>query len=344
MESKCNCAVEDIKELKVTIKPKAKNYSIIVASVPNFVNDTIYIHGGKVVNSQRAWGYLFNLPMTTLAWKRFGFRTITILTVDYNNIQPAALHLMKHVDKTLRRLNAVVFYFHMPSHMKVRLSQMLRLVGGQFDIVKDDDFLMTSDADLWPLDPRRYKINSGKGIYVNNMMCCGQFMFNGKKYREYPMSNIAMTGKLWRTVFNNIMEGEYFGNTYTYANIKPLLKRLETFANSSSIYTHKHGGKWWNLDQRYGSVVIQDYLNKVNNSIFQSELYIKCQRIIVDNWGKVLKQKHECLSDAHVFKTWPWRRWEELKQLSVQVFDNETVSLLDKYKREFVMIMEKKST
>jgi hypothetical protein len=292
--------------------------------------------------SNKAWGYLFNLPITALAWKRLGFRTIAVLTVDYNNIHPTAYRLLRYVDKTLRRVNAVVIYFDVPSHMKVRLSQILRLVGGEFDVVNDDDYVMTSDADLWPLDPKRYNINAGKNIYITNARCCGMFMFNKKKYREYPLSNIAITGKLWKKIFNNIMVGKHHGNTYTYENIKPLIKKIEKFANSRDIYTHTRNTKFWSLDQRYASVLINDYLDNVGNSTVQFENYIRCERITVTKWKKQMQTTFKCLSDAHVFKAVPWTRWDDTRTLAVKVFDDDTVVFLEEYKRVFEMIYKNK--
>lgn len=323
-----------------------KNYSIIAASVPNFLNETIYIDkDGKPLTTDRAWGYIYNLPMTVEAWKRFGYGVIVIITIDYKNTAEPAMRLLRYVVRILEQKGAFIVYFDVPSHMMVRLSQNLRLVAGEFDFLQDDDRIMTSDSDLWPLNPERYIVPHEKEICITFANCCGKFRYDGSFITQYPLSTIAMKKKTWRKIFSSNIVGEHARYTYTYDNIKPFVKRLKMFTktllNSTDLFEQGRNSKMWAVDQLYASVMITNYIEDAEHyKAFAPINGFKCLRISTSTWHKRLALKGQCYSDAHVFKNSPWWYWKDLKLLMDLIYDKETVKYYERYKITFQNIYD----
>ena len=153
-----------------------RNYSVIAGSLPDFANQTVHIdEHGVPQGDNRAWGYAFDLPMTALAWKRMGFDTLAIITYDNSRIDDKARALWRYIDKALRHVGATPIYFDVPSLTQSRLGQVLRDAIG--DIAEtlglnDNDFILTGDADYWPLMKSRYELQEDKDILITNAYCC----------------------------------------------------------------------------------------------------------------------------------------------------------------------------
>lgn len=67
----------------------------------------------------------------------------------------------------------------------------------------DDVYMVTSDADLWPIDSRIYQLpaaDTGVDVLSLNAFCCGSISHRDKSYRMIPMSNIGARVSTWRQI------------------------------------------------------------------------------------------------------------------------------------------------
>jgi len=326
-----------------------KKYTIVSVALPNFTNKTMYIdENHQPINVERCWAYIFHLPLIASLWQRINITLIISITVDYKNASSNAIRQMDHVVSICKMFGAIIIYFDAPSHMKVRLSQNLRITVAQLGIIGDDDILFTDDADMWPLNANRYVIPHGKRIYVANAFCCGHFEKKSKSgimknYREFPMSTIGMDGHMWKSVFGKLIDGQpNKNNVYSFKSLKPLIKRLETFSNSTGIYSSQHAGVAWSLDQLLASYEIQEYIsgNKTRRNILELKEK-RCARIH-QGWKEYVKivTRHECIETAHMAKDpEPWRieSWQSMLPIIMHIMapTSKTISILDTYRDTF---------
>ena len=296
--------------------------------------------------------------MTTLAWKRMGFDALNVITVDTSKIDDNALRLLRYIDKTIRHFGGTPLYFDVPTHMKTRLGQVLRLVVGDLGL-DDDDFVMTGDADYWPLMRSRLEILPDKDVLILNAYCCGQFRrkcfecMDGFLYREYSMANIGMRAKEWRTIMGRHLKAinQFPTNTnFSYADIEPMMERIKEFEgeNYKYIFNVGHAKAGWSLDQQWVSVLLEKYFYNYGYARGQFEKKLPCNRMTTGGWMKqlesLLKGDITCLADAHIHKAEPYRpnTWRVLRPFARRFFDNQTMADLDAYQIAFQNAIEKK--
>jgi len=62
----------------------------------------------------------------------------------------------------------------------------------------DDAYLLTTDADIWPIYGAIYRLPPGHDVVALNSDCCGAFSHRGVEYRMLPMANVGMRVRTWR--------------------------------------------------------------------------------------------------------------------------------------------------
>lgn len=337
------------------------NYSILTGALPNFINQTMYMDGNNSpVNVPKAWGYMFQLVIATAAWRRLNFHTIVVVTVDYKHVTPPARRVMKYIDSVLKSFNASVVYFDVPSHMKVRLSQVSRIAAGQLHFVNDNDVLFTDDADMWPMGAGRYSIPAGKSIYVAEHRCCGKFRHVSKRgyvkeYREYPMSSIGMFARTWKAVYGKLIDVHPKNNTniYPFKSLRPLITRLEDFArvaNVKDIYTSGYYGRGYNLDQRLASFEIHEYLHDNGHKHLAYQTNYSCMTVHLgrtNGWQvEYLNNRHKCIDTIHYGTFRPMildpEAWEKVRIIFHQFFgrNSSLVDFLEIFRSTFVGLLK----
>ena len=119
-----------------------------------------------------------------------------------------------------------------------------------------DDYLITSDSDLWPLAKSFFLPLPGKNIALVHGHCCGDFLYKGERYRMYPMGNIGMTVSTWWEVMN-----------------VPRNRAVAKDAESILNYYEEEYGSWirrpveyaspeWFFDQKLVSMRIAQWIQK----------------------------------------------------------------------------------
>ena len=64
--------------------------------------------------------------------------------------------------------------------------------------VIDDTYLLTSDADIWPIYGAVYRLTAAHDVLSLNSDCCGAFSHRNVAYRMLPMANVGMRVRTWR--------------------------------------------------------------------------------------------------------------------------------------------------
>jgi len=320
---------------------KRTHYVILSASVPNFSNNTNYINEhGQAESNSRAWGYIFQIPNTARAWNKIGYTVVVMITIDYPNLTANAKSLLSVVEYEIKKIGIIAIYISVPSHTKVRLAQLLRLVPSAINLFPEESFLMISDAEIWPGSKERYQIASNKTIHITNSMCCDVFTFKSKIYRQFPMTSIGMTKKLW----NQLLPFKKFFNidehiTFDYIGFYEYLK---SYANGQNIDSPaKHGGTLWNIDQVYISIMIGDYINTMGEETMSYYPHFRCPRI--DIWHLKEISLTTCFDDAHIYKEEPWleAHWNEMKTLMRCLHSATTVQQMNFYAENFRKTFDK---
>ena len=220
--------------------PSSGRFSVFACSTPGEKN-------------HRGYDYAFYLPLTALAWERLGFRSVVQIIgtrIEWERSRPLSW-ILSHLEA---RRAIVIFLDAMIDH-RPTLGQTARLFTVNMDAFpgQPDDFLITTDADLWPLDKDHFVPRENKKIVLLHAMCCGFFPYNNSMYRMYPMSNIGATVQTWRQIVN---DGHRYANDsesifqYLQDDYGPDV-RVKTVIASSN----------WYLDQHVVSVRIQHWMN-----------------------------------------------------------------------------------
>jgi len=170
-------------------KPPPNLYAVFCSNTPN----------GE---SYRSNDYAFLLPLTALAWERIGFRSIVIIAgyrCEWDNDPALSLILA-----FLEARKATVIFIPSPIESRAMLSQTARIFAHNLPgfPAKDDDYVITSDADLWPIHREHYTPRPSRELVLVHSGCCGTFQWNGTNYRMYPMSNIGATVSVWKDIID----------------------------------------------------------------------------------------------------------------------------------------------
>ena len=142
--------------------------------------------------------YLFHIPLVCLAWKRINFEPIVIFI--YSKKRPMNAQVSKVTLDYFHNFNITVIELETRCNFELMTSMVSRLFGGILpdSLVKDEDYIITSDADLYPIDYLYYRIENVTSIKSWNAFCCGVFEYNNKTIRFHVMGHIGMTKKVWR--------------------------------------------------------------------------------------------------------------------------------------------------
>ena len=198
--------------------------------------------------------YSFMLPLTTLAWRRIGYGSVVLIVGNLKQWRntPARNHIL---EGTLEQGAVVVFLQGAPAVNSVMLSQISRIFAAAFVPFNDssDTVLVTSDADIWPVNDTIYNLPSGRmSIKSINAFCCGFFLHNGTDYRELPMSNIIANVATWRKMIRpRTKQLSCPSDIVNYAEFE--------FGAVARKTVVKGGNAGWTMDQHLVSMWVADW-------------------------------------------------------------------------------------
>ena len=208
--------------------------------------------------SKNSLNYVFDLPLTALAWKRIGYESIVLLVGSMQ--QWTSSELFNQVLFYLRQTAYVIIFLESEPQNAVMLSQVLRLFASNFipelsNLDVTDVYLVTSDADLWPLQNTIHDLPTNKSILSTNSNCCGIFKQHGQIYKMLPMAYVGMNVKTWLEVTKRF--------NFSPRSVDDVLnyfsREFGPFARRPVVKGHNDG---WNMDQRMISILISDWIKK----------------------------------------------------------------------------------
>ena len=234
--------LDETLNLKHTLGAK---YAVISASTPYVLDPNGY-------------NYVFDLPLTVIAWQRIGFKSIVFISGAKSEWQVSPV--LKLVLRYLKDLHAVVFFVEAKVENWIMLSQTSRLFACCLKDLNPGDYLLTSDSDLWPIDADKYQIRPGKSLLSTYANCCGDFNHKSERFLMLPLSNIGATVSTWQYIM--------FGNAGHCINLTAEAI-LDYFAKEFGLLVHNPTSKgendMWYLDQHMASIRIQQWIQTHNN-------------------------------------------------------------------------------
>ena len=143
--------------------------------------------------------YAFLIPLTALAWERIGFRTIVFL------MEPKELWLdipaMNHMLSFLKERDAVTVFLDGSKNSKWMLSQTSRLFAASLcPFLNDDDYLLTADADQWPLSQSPFLLPEERKLLLLDCYHGDDFEWRNGTYRMLNMMNNGASVATWRDI------------------------------------------------------------------------------------------------------------------------------------------------
>ena len=263
--------------------------------------------------TKNALNYAFDLPLTALAWKRIGYESLVLLIGSIQ--QWTSSEPFNQILSYLREKASVVVFFEAEPQNAVMLSQVLRLFVANFipelsNLGVDDVYLVTSDADLWPLQKEYYDLSINKSVLSTNSDCCGTFKHNDQAYKMLPMANIGMKVKKWLKVTKR--------HNFSPRSVDEVLdyfsREFGSLAREAVVKGENDG---WYMDQRMISILISEWDMKFRDSGVQ---YVprntRLDRIDRINWKVTsLQGKLDAHILGNIYDTKQWTRMIPLLDL-----------------------------
>lgn len=300
---------------------KKRNYFVILSSD---------------IDGIQTYFYTFYLPFASLAWKKIGYTPIVFLvSSDFYNINyfsKKSIDFLDEIGVHTVKINSFDGY-------QLLTSKLSRIFSGFIEnkIIKENDYIITSDADLIPININYYKVNHPEEITVWNSECCENFDVEGSSIKMYPLSHIGMTKSNWIKVTN--LNESLRLNLKSIDSTLVLNKLVGIFHNINLIRQNKLAKEKdpWFSDQKLISLMIHNY-TKFNNLKINE---IKFNGFRLDRnteWNiKSLEQNFDKFIDAHLFHEELPTKWSELEYF-FEILFKERSSLIKKYISEYRQI------
>ena len=299
---------------------KLFNYAVFSTNTPNGA-------------SYRSFDYAFNLPLTALAWERIGFRSIAIIIgsrYEWEN-DPALSHILSYTEA--RR--ATVIFINSPLEYRTALSQTSRLFV--FNMKEfpgnDNDYLMTTDSDLWPLHKEHFIPRPHMNVVLVHSNCCGFFPMHGRSWPMLPMSNIGATVSTWKEAIN--------GN-HTFANdTVSILDYLENLFGERVRVPVVVAKQEWYMDQHLVSIRLTEWIDQHGNDSVYRVNDAGYYRLDRNGWNAdiLTPELFSYRFDTHLLKkAYLPQQWKLMQPLLNLMYGNDSwqVKWCNQYAAEFL--------
>lgn len=287
--------------------------------------------------SHRELDYVFYLPLTVLAWQRIGFESVILILGERKDWESDPV--LSLILESLDGFSDVATVIFLPGNVKYRkmLGQTARIfVANMKDFPGHaDDFIFTTDSDLWPLRKEHYfPPRDNCSLLIVHSGCCGNFDFNQQSYTMLQMSDIGASASTWRQITNiNSSVIAYDSNT--------ILEYFQQGFGNRGLQPAKFDLNDWYLDQKYVSIRIEEWINRQNSKdVMCNVSNAGLSRIERTSWNSYHFQPSllENHYDAHlILEGYLTRNWVTLKPLAQIMYGNSSWQLewMDKYVKDF---------
>ena len=305
--------------------------------------------------------YIFYTPITAAAWQRLGYEVIVIFIGDWlslKTIDSSILSQLNLTERFLQRLNVHIIHFQSDKAHSIKLSQLVRIFSGYLPdgIVRDHDYILTSDSDIIPLRADDYQIGENSIGFIYNAFCCGSFQRRNQTYQMYPLSHICLRKRIWRDLFlRSIQREELLISDVANVNQQLLSDKPSLSFELISLYTRHEfphlydsnmtkGDAAWYMDQVYISMLIHDYFTKNSNIQLDKRRKNSVRldpRLSLQAWEPARFKEY---GDAHIIhdEIFDSYRWSPFKRLLDFLFDQNLANDFDFYYKQFTLTLHDK--
>jgi hypothetical protein len=249
--------------------------------------------------------YLFYLPLTMWAWRKFGWEPIVFYHRNSKPDKDSDLAGIEELTLSTPGNDSFHPYFlsSIEGYRSDTITQVSRLYGACLTRFAIEDILMLGDIDLLPLRDAWHPEEKDITVYNHDLT----------DYTEYPMCFVAMTVGKWRAVMD-IQEGDY----------NAFIKRdLDNHPNARSTDFYKY----WGVDQQ----ILTDRISKERRFektfIYNGKLPngYAAHRIDRGSWNVNVDNPKDCHMHRDLFKAF-------YPEPNLQHVDkwNQTLDMLEK--------------
>ena len=155
----------------------------------------------SLFDGDKSMNYAFDLPLTVLAWHRLGYDCIVMIINDpWACKKDSKIHVLM---ETLLDMDGMVLLVlkGIPQYRSVTTSQVSRLFAATLvqdsgdPVVWNDTYIITSDADLWPLHYGFFDLPPRKDVLYGDLGTT-------RGVTSMPLSYIGMKVNTWNEVMS----------------------------------------------------------------------------------------------------------------------------------------------
>ncbi|CAF2022007.1 unnamed protein product [Rotaria magnacalcarata] len=343
-------------QFKIKSAPHVFSSTISPNNVEPITNETrrFALFASSIHSQVRS--YIFYGPITAASWQRVGYKVIAVFVGDFNkNSNALQLNLTQTM---LKRLGVHIVNLQCDIAYSIKLSQLVRMFGGFLSdsIVRDTDYILTSDSDIIPIYENDYKLKDATDGFIYNAFCCGSFKRREKNYQMYPMSHICVTKKTWRNIlFESVQRQELLNASSSPSNDILLSDKAPFSFETMSLYTRHEfrqlydsnmtkGDAAWFMDQAFSSMLLNDYLEKHTHMKIDKR-HKKSERLD-PNLSHLFwqPQRLKQFGDAHIMhdEIFDSNNWAGFKHLLHYMFNSSLVNEFDLYYKQFTITLREK--
>ena len=289
----------------------------------------------SLFDGAQSMNYAFGLPFAAVTWRRIGYDSIVMLVGDPSSCGNNTR--VQIILESLLSLDYVVVLVlqGIPQSQSVTISQVSRLFvtsliqDGGDPVTWENTYLVTADADIWPIAHGFFDLPDGKDILHGDI---GPINVGGTRVTHAPLSYVGMTTKTWISVMTK--SGENSMPT-TPAEV---IKHLTSIFGNSCCNNVTHGGPGWGMDQQLVSLRVHQW--KTAHQTRTNRVYVYKRNFAVDRYDRPRWQHMthvEGIVDSHILKySYRPEVWTKLRPLlALLTPDADTLSWADKFSKSF---------
>ena len=284
-----------------------------------------------VISLDQGRDYAFSAPLAALFWRHvIGYEPLIILADTESDWTASrrskvALDAMRHHGFDVR------FVGHVEGYETGRIGQNAREHAGIYRDLAPDDWLMMSDADLWPLSRTYHRQHEGsakRAVCLNGMLDHFQGrdvlldrLARGVRFQTIPTCCVTMRVSDWRERYGLIAG----------ADIAPAIKITLDWWTSTCIKENADRGFWmWMMDQDIVThrIVTADWFPSGLELVER----IPMRRLDRGEWNPGAMSES---LDSHIFKRPDCEEnWAKLREV-VAMFAPSQLAWADAYRSDF---------
>jgi hypothetical protein len=246
-------------------------------------------------------------------WHRLGYESLVLLVGEEWRTRPDLLFIHEALAGSE---TWPVFPRH---YLPMGLAQMSRLFVSS-EIFEDDRFLVTSDADLWPISREFYASPQKGSVLITNSECCGSFTHNNSQYKMYAIGTIGATASQWY----DIMGLEIYKAGNFSGMVHDAVER-EFGPEAANRKSSVKADKWWDMDQQLVSIRLAQWKGRIEERPWRGH------RLDRSAWASSITRDHAlAATDAHV-PFYSRGSWPQLKMVFEHILEPSVTQSLVEY-------------